>query len=148
LGLTHRIIRLPSQQIAAGPTIGVAELSSGKSPQERAGHVLAPDRIPAHQALVLLWRGSELSSPDTIAVKRADRAGTRIEIQIESRRFDGTVHANIVTRPVVEVELGPLEPERYEVSIEITKLSFSEYDHPEKAANPRPEHASFSFTVL
>jgi hypothetical protein len=98
--------------------------------------------------LVLLWRGDQLSSPDTIAVKGANKNGQGIDVQIELRRFDGTLHANTVTVPIVKVDLGVLEPGRYQVSIEVTELWFGEYGHPEKASNASTEHTSFSFTVV
>ena len=146
--LTHHLIRIQSQQIIADPAIGVAESASGKSPQERFHYLLPLDRIPAHTPFVLLWRGEQLSSPDMIAVKGVNKIGQRIAMQIELRRFDGTLHANTVTVPIVEVDLGTLEPGRYDVSIEVTELWFREYGHPEVATNAGTQHTSFSFRVV
>jgi hypothetical protein len=131
-----------------GPAIGIAEVASGKRAQDRVLHLLPPDRIPARVPLVLLWRGDPLSSPDTIALKGAHKTGQEIEVQIELRRFDGTLHANIVTVPLVEIDLGELEPGRYKVSFEVTELWFSDLDHPENAARPNTQHTSFSFVVV
>ncbi len=146
--MTYHMFRLPAEQIVAGPAMGVAMSASGKSPLERFRHLLPPDRTPAHTDLVLLWRGERLSSPDTIAVTGLNKIGPRIDVQIELRRFDGTLHANIITVPIVEVDLGALEPDTYEVSTEVTKLWFREHGHPEGAANPATDRASFAFTVL
>lgn len=146
--LTHHIVRLQPVQVAAGPAIGVAEAASGKSPSDRLRHLLPPDRIPAHTPLVLLWRGEQLSSPDTIAVKSSNKSGQGIDLQVELRRFDGTLHINTVTVPIVEVDLGALEPGGYEVSIEVTELWFREYGHPENATNASTQHTSFSFVVV
>jgi hypothetical protein len=146
--LNHHIVRLQPTQVVSGPAIGVTEVASGQSPQDRFHHLLPPDRIPAHVPLALLWRGDQLSSPDTIAVKGANKNGYGIDVQIELRRFDGALHANIITVPIVEVDLGALEPGRYEVSIEVTELWFRDYDHPENAANASTQHTSFSFVVV
>lgn len=145
--MTYHLIRLSVAQVGAGPAIGVAEQASGASIQDRYRHQLPPDQIPAHTPLVLLWRGEQLSSPDTIAVTGTNQSGQRIDLQIEVRRFEGPLHANVVTVPFVEVVLGALEPDRYEVSIVVTELRFTEYDHPENAANPRTRRSSFAFVV-
>lgn len=145
--LKHRIARTQPEESATGPPIGVAELASGRSPQERIRCVLSPDRIPANAPLVLLWRGGQLSSPDTIAAKGANRNGQGIEVQIELRRFDGPLHANFVTVPVAEFDVGSLEQGQYEVSITVTELWFSELNHPENAGRPNAQRTNFSFTV-
>jgi hypothetical protein len=144
----HHVVRVQPDQVVAGAAIGVAEGASGKNAPDRLRHLLPPDRIPARTPLVLLWRGGELSTPDVIAVKTSNRSGQKIDLQIELRRFDGTLHGNTVTVPIVEVELGALEPGQYEVSIEVTELSFTEYDHPEKAANASTQHSSYSFVIV
>jgi len=146
--LIVRMVRMQPAQADTGPPIGVAELESGRSPEDRVHHCLPPDRIPANAPLVLLWRGNQLSSPDTIAVRGANWNGHGIDVQIELRRFDGTLHLNTVTVPVVEVDLGTLEPGPYEVSFHVTELWFSDLDHPENAAQPSTQHTSFSFRVL
>jgi hypothetical protein len=146
--LTHHIVRLQLLQVGAGPAIGVAEAASAKSPPDRLRHLLPPDRIPAHTPLMLLWRGAQLSSPDTIAVECPNKSGQRIDLQVELRRFDGTLHMNTVTVPIVEVDLGALEPGRYEVLIEVIELWFREYGHPENATNASTQHTSFSFVVV
>lgn len=146
--LTHRLGRLEPGQMPVGPATGVALSSSGLSPQERFRRLLPPDRVPARTPLVLLWRGEPLSSADTVAVMSVNQVANRIALQIELRRFDGPLHANVVTVPVVEVDLGPLEPGQYDVSVELTELSFSEYDHPENATNASTQHADFSFVVV
>ena len=96
---------------------------------------------------MLLWRGEQLSSPDTVAVKYASISRHGIIVQIELRRFEGALHANVVSFPIVEVSIGALEPGRYQVSIEITERWFSDLDHPENAAKPSSQHTSFSFLV-
>ncbi len=146
--LIHHIVRIRSTPAVTGPALGVAEVASGKRPQERLRYLLPPDRVPAHAPLVLLWRGDPLSSPDTIVLKGAHKSGQEIAVQIELRRFDGTLHANTVTVPIVEIDLGVLEPGHYEVSIAVTELWFSDLDHPENAAKPSTQHTSFSFVVV
>jgi hypothetical protein len=146
--LIHHIVRMRSATTVTGPALGVAEVASGKSPQERLRHLLPPDRVPARVPLVLLWRGDPLSSPDTIVLKGAHKSGQEIDVQIELRRFDGTLHANTVTVPIVEVALGVLEPGRYKVSVAVTELWFSDLDHPENAAPSSTQHTSFSFVVV
>ncbi len=146
--MTYRVFRFGVEQMAAGPATGVATSASGESPLERFRYLLPPDRIPANTELVWLWRGERLSSADTVAVTELNTIGPRIDVQIELRRFEGTLHANIVTVPVVEVDLGPLQPDTYEISTEVVKLRFREHGHPEEAGNVTTERTTFTFTVV
>lgn len=145
--LSYQIVRLLPDQIGAGPALGVAELASGESTPERYRRLLSPNRIPARVPLVLLWRGEQLSSPDTIAVTSANTNAQRIDVQIELRRFDGPLHVNTITVPIVEVDLGELQPDRYEATIEVDELWFSDLDHPELAAKPDRQRTTFTFEV-
>jgi hypothetical protein len=145
--LTHHIVRMRPAEGVPGPVVGVSAVASGKSPQERFHHLLPPARVPAHTPLALLWRGDQLSSLDTVVVKDAHRQGQRIDARIELRRFDGTVHGNVVTVPVVEIELGELDLGRYEVSFEVTELWFTDVDHPENVTRPSTQRTTFSFVI-
>jgi len=145
--LPHEIVRLQVAPVVTGPEIGVSEAALGKSPQDRFHYLLPPDRIPANTPLVLLWCGDQLSSPDTIAIKGADKNGPKIDVNIELRRFEGALHANVVTVPIAEVDLGALEAGLYEVSIAVTELRFRKYGFPENATNGSTSHMSFSFVV-
>lgn len=146
--LTYQITRLKPEQVAASPAIGVEELASGESPEERFQRLSPGESVPAGEQLVLLWRGDPLGSPDTLTVTSATLSGRRIDVHIETRRFIGPLHANVVNVPVVEIDLGELHPGQYKASFDLTALTFTGYDHPEKAGNPSNQHASFSFVVV
>jgi hypothetical protein len=144
----HQVLRLRPKQVATDVSIGVAEASTETSVPDRLLRLLPTDRVPANTPLVLLWQGAALSSADTLEVTGASRRDRRIDLYIELRRFTGTVHANVITVPVVEVRLGVLKPGRYEVSVEETEFYFTDHDHPERGLDPVARRAGFSFLVV
>lgn len=146
--MTHRIVKLPPADVADGPAVGIAEVAAGASPEQRARRLLPPDRIPAHSPLVLLWRGDRLSSPDTISVDDSPLRGTTLEVRIALRRFAGDLHVNVVTVPLVEVDLGSLGSGQYEVVLEVSETWFSDLEHPERGDAPDTHRTTFSFTVV
>jgi hypothetical protein len=146
--LSYHIIRLRPAQIVLHSNLGVVQAANRESAEDRFRRLLPLDQVPSLTPLMLLWRGDHLSSSDTITVKGANKSCQSIDIQIELRRFGGTLHGNVITVPIVEIDLQTLEPGRYEVSIKVTTLWFREYDHPEKACNAGTEHTSFSFIAI
>ena len=146
--MSHQVARIAPARVAAGPPVGIAEAASAETPDGRYAHLVPADRVPARTPVVLVWRGEQLSSPDVITVSGASVGGGRIELRIEMRRFDGPLHGNVVTVPIVEVGLGPLEPGHYDATIEVTTLRFEDFDHPERAGSPRVDRSTFSFVVV
>ncbi len=146
--MMHHIVRLRPEQSGMGAAIGVARAGSGAAPEQRIGQLLPPGQVPAHTPLALLWRGPSLSSPDTLALAGAAWHGHTLAVTLELRCFDGPLHANIITVPIVELDLGELAPASYEADIALVTLAFSDLDRPETAVPVRTEHSLFRFTVV
>ncbi len=146
--LTYHLDRThPPAASIVGPALGIARADSGRNSEERLHHLLPSDRIPAHVAVVLLFRGDPLSSPDSLVVKSAQIDAQAIHVTTELRRFAGPLHANVVTIPILEVELGPLSPGSYDVDVELTELQFSDMMHPEGATEHDVRHLRLAFVV-
>lgn len=129
--------KLPASvhRVDPDPVVAIATEASGATPLER---YRAAGRGPwtARQRLVVLVRLDDVSSPDVVEVT-AERKGKRIAVTIEVRRYTGPLAANVVTTPLVEVELGRLAAGRYEVRVDETILEFDDLDRPDLATNPR-----------
>jgi hypothetical protein len=91
---------------------------------------------------VLLIRVAPASSADTVIVTRSEREARTILVNYEVRRFIGPLAANVVTTPLIEVELRDLSPGAYPVRVTETLREFSKYGHPETAG---PPHRGMSF---
>jgi hypothetical protein len=140
--LASSVTRVPIET-----TLVVVAQAIGKTPLER----YRSDRaqvLSARTPLVAIVRLAQANSPDAIAVTKAQRDGTRITIAIETRRFEGVLHANVSTTPLVEVELGALDPGTYTIDVHETVLAFTKYGHPETATGPQPGMSSqMTFTL-
>jgi hypothetical protein len=128
------------------PTVAIAERSAGASPVERFRN--RERNASSSSDLVLIVRLKAINSPDRVTIARAVRKGTTIDIDIEVRRFTGSLSANVVTEPFVEVELGQLSVGTYEVRVDATTFEFDDFDHPEAAVKKRSElGTTMSFQV-
>lgn len=145
--LIHHTARVQAALCIDCPAIGLAVALPESSVLDRLHKVLPSERIPAHTPIVLLFCCEPLSLPDTISIKGSSRTGSLIELQVELRRFDGTLHLNTVLVPIVELDLGALEPDRYEVVVDVAELSYSEFGHPENAIDAGTRRTNFSFLV-
>ena len=131
--LTSSVERLDPE-----PAVVLRERSAGVTAYDRY-HAHHEDKtFPAKSLLVLLIRGEQRNSPDTVTVTRAERDGKKIQITVETRTYSGPLRANIVTTPLIEVTLGALERGDYVVKVRESVLSFTELSHPEKAKSPQP----------
>ena len=60
-----------------------------------------------------------------------------IDGRVEVRQFTGPLAANVVTTPLLEVQLGQLSPGEYRVQVTEQVRDFSRYGHPETAGAAR-----------
>jgi len=120
--------------------------AAGKTPLERyraSGGPMGP-KTP----LVALVRLDHANSADVIAVAEARRDGTTLAIAIDNRVYDGPVSANVVTEPLVEIELGPLAPGTYTMTVEERVSHFTRLDQPRNGTTPVPRLSSkISLTI-
>jgi len=124
------------------PVVALSTQASGATALER---YRAAGRGPwtSRQRLVLLVRLRDVSSPDLVEVT-AERKGKLVVVAIEVRRYSGPLAANVVTTPLVEVELGRLAAGSYDIRVDETVLEFDDLDRPDLAANP---HAGIGATM-
>jgi hypothetical protein len=128
--LATTVTRLPLE-----PSVVIVPKAAGKTPLERYRAHGGP--MAANTPLVALVRLEQANSPDVITID-ARRDGTTIAIAIDNRRYDGTLHANVVTMPLVEIELGALKPGTYTMAVEERVAHFTKIDEPRKATTPVP----------
>ena len=145
--MNHHIVRLRPEQTGVGVLAGLARAGVGAGPEERIHQLLAPERLPSRIPLALLWRGPSLSTPDTLALLDAAWNGPVLTVKVELRCFDGPLHANIITVPIVELELGELAPGAYTADIALAMLAFTDFDRPDTAVPVRTEHSVVRFSI-
>jgi hypothetical protein len=58
-------------------------------------------------------------------------------VQLETRRYSGPLGANVVTTPLIEVDLGVLGAGRHDIAVDETVLTFDRHDAPQTARDPR-----------
>ena len=139
--LTSSVTRAPLE-----PAVVVVPVSAGKTTLERYHNRAA--KPVSGTPLVVIVRLPDANSPDVIAVKSAQREGTKITVAIEARNYDGPLSANVVTTPFVEIELGVLSPATYTIEIGEQILHFTKYDAPQTATKPqRGLESSITLTV-
>ena len=146
--MNHHIVRLRPDQTGVGVLAGLARAGIGAGPEQRIHHLLAPERLPARVPLMLLWRGPSLSAPDTLALLGAAWNGPDLAVNVELRCFDGPLHTNVITVPIVELELGELAPGAYTADIAAATLAFTDIDRPDTAVPVRTEHSVVRFTIV
>jgi|SRR5215470_9335041 len=123
--LTSTITRAPLE-----PAVVVVPADAGKTVLDRyRAHTPPTSGTP----LVVIVRLPDANSPDVLAVTDAQRDGTKISIKLEARRYDGALHANEVTTPLVEIALGNLPKGSYTIDIDERILHFSKIDAPQTA---------------
>ena len=139
--LTSSVTRAPLE-----PAVVVVPASAGKTTLERFRNRTA--KPVSGTPLVVIVRLADANSPDVIAVKNAQRDGTKVSVAIELRKYDGPLSGNDVTTPLVEIELGTLPPATYTIEIGEQILHFTKYDAPQTATKPqRGLESSITLTV-
>lgn len=132
-------------QVQLDPPVVVVPASAGKTVLERYRSAAKPT---SDTPLVVVVRLADANSPDTFAVKTAQRDGTKIKVAIEARKYQGPLRANVVTVPLVEIQLGTLPKGTYQIDIDEQILDFTTYDAPQTAAKPhRGLSSSIALTV-
>jgi hypothetical protein len=115
--LTSSVVKLSPE-----PAVVITARSAGATPLERFR--AATRALSARTPLVALVRLATANQPDVVTVADARRDGTKITIVLENRRFEGPLSKNIVWEPLVEIELGALEPGDYAITIDERVLSW------------------------
>ncbi len=126
----------------------IVRRDAGASPDSRYAHAGSRHGpFPAGTPLVAILRCEELASPDEFAVTESSRHNRTFLLNVERRRYKGSLAANVVTVAFVELDLGPLDAGDYELVAQVTTLEFDEYERPERARNPSRREHRLAFQV-
>ena len=128
------------------PILRVAPKSAGNSPLARFRSPVL-EKYPANQPLVLSFLGQKLDSPDVLRVKSSRMQGQNIMLDLEHLDYVGDIAKNIVTRPVVEVDLGSLAAGAYHIRVTVNVWEFKTYDKPTTDNLGNTQSYDFSFST-
>lgn len=143
------IERLPVEDLLGyGSSLVVVARGVGQTPADRyIKHANAGEILPSAESLVAILRSTLLSTPDEIRITKVSCDGPIFLIELEIRRYEGDLAANVPTIALVQVELGRLAPRDYQVVVTETTLYFMDLKHPENAANPTTKSYQLRFKV-
>ena len=128
------------------PILRVAPKPAGDSPLARFRSP-ALEKYPADQPLVLLFLGEKLDSPDVLRVKSSRRQGHSILLDLEHLHYAGDIAKNMVARPLVEVDLGPLAAGAYRIRVTANVWEFKTYGKPAAEISGSTRSYDFSFST-
>lgn len=89
-----------------------------------------------------------LNTPDRVNATGRRRDGNSFEMNLEIRRFEGSIFANDPWIALIRMELGSLDPDAYELVVQETVLHFTESQHPERASNPATSERRMRFSCV
>ena len=106
----------------------------------------------------LLLRTAQLDDNDRVWVERIERRGQQLTVVANLAKWQGKYFRNFTYYPVLGLNLGKLEPGKYEVKWIMQPLVFTKFDGDGKAldsnwptderpADKKPVELHFSFTV-
>ena len=145
--MEYTISRHPADALPQeGPVFVVCPAQESIAPAELYRRsVGTPLRCAAGSPLAALIRSALLSTPDQIAVKRAEWMGPVLNVDLEIRKFVGDLAANDPWFALVMLQLGRLEPGSYEAVVSSATFNFRELHHPEKGGAPSIARERFRF---
>ena len=85
---------------------------------------------PNQPAVIIVLTGA-LNSPDFFSAKAIKKDDKKFEMELNVHVFDGPMAANDQLIGLVRMELGVLDPARYEFTLNKTILHFDDIKHPE-----------------
>lgn len=106
----------------------------------------------------LILRPEQLDDNDRLWVERIERRGQKITIIAKHAKWQGKYFRNFTYYPVIGLNLGKLEPGKYEVKCIIVRFVFAKFDGDGKAldsnwpkderpADQKPAELPLTFTV-
>lgn len=108
----------------------------------------APARCPAGQRAVAIVSTGELNTPDEVGANGRRRDRDSFELDLQIRRFSGSIRANDPWIALVRLELGMLDAGSYRLTVKQTVLRFADRSHPEDATDPTTTEHYFSFECV
>jgi hypothetical protein len=105
----------------------------------------------------LIFRTRQLDDNDRVWVARIERRENRFTVDVNQAKWQGRYQKTFTYYPVIAVNLGKLEPGKYEVQWRIQPLAFTKFDgdgkpmnnwpKDERPADQKPGDLRLSFTV-
>ena len=106
----------------------------------------------------LIFRTEQLDDNDRVWVERIERRGKKITVVANQAKWQGKYFRNFTYYQVVGLNLGQLEPGKYETKLIIQRLVFAKFDGDGKAldgnwpkderpADKTPAEMRLTFTV-
>ena len=107
-----------------------------------------PASCRARERVVAIVSKGVLNTPDQVSATGRRRDGNRFEMNLEIRRFEGSMRANDPWIALVRMELGFLEPGTYQLVVQEMVLRFMDLHHPEQAIDPTTSEYRISFDCV
>jgi hypothetical protein len=108
----------------------------------------APASCRARERVVAIVSTGVLNTPDQVSATGRRRDGNSFEMNLEIRRFEGSLRANDPWIALVRMELGFLEPGTYQLVVQETMLRFMDLHHPERVTDPTTSEQRMSFDCV
>ena len=141
------ISTLPSSELPkGGPEFMVAPLQGGATCVDLYRKYAATPFVchPREPAMAII-RTPVLATPDRVALVSAIWSASVLNVDLNIRRFEGTLFANDPWIGLINVELGSLAIGAYDVFVRSTVLRFRDLTHPEEATGPHFSEQRFHF---
>jgi hypothetical protein len=108
----------------------------------------SPSSCRAREGVVAIVSTGVLNSPDRFSATGGRRDVTNFEMDLDIRRFEGSIRANDPWIALARMELGSLEPGSYRLIVRETVRRFTDLAHPEAATDPTKTERSFAFACV
>jgi hypothetical protein len=127
------------------PAVFVIPADRGSRTVDLYRHLDTAVACRAGEAVVAIATTGVLNSPDRVEATGARRDLETFELDLEIRRFEGSIRANDPWIALARVELGSLDPGSYLLIVRETALRFTDPARPETATDPTATERNFSF---
>ena len=108
----------------------------------------SPADCRAQEEMAAIVSTGALNTPDHVSATGRRHNSNSFEMNLEIRRFEGSIRANDPWIALVRMEIGSLERGPYQLVVQLTEFRFTELQHPERATNSVTSERRTSFNCL
>jgi hypothetical protein len=141
------VLRLPLARCNPENPPLLIRASTGRLPSGQTDGTYPNGGVAAGQNLSLQIAVAPLDTPDLLVPLGARIEGGRLVVEVEHRDFEGILGANVRECGVVAAELPPLASGRYEVTLRVRRVGFTELQRPDVAVEREVSEMQFHFQV-